>query len=61
MQAERSYYRLQSVVEFAPRYSEEPCNFSLRHGNVPVSPMDNLHIAAPIKDAALILRAGLCF
>ncbi|ERJ74517.1 hypothetical protein HMPREF0653_02186 [Prevotella disiens JCM 6334 = ATCC 29426] len=52
---------LQSMIKFSPRYSEEPCKFSLRHGYVSDSLADDLHIATPIKVTAIIVRAGLCF
>ena len=48
----------QPMIKFSPRYSEEPCKFSLCHGYVSDSLADNLHIAAPIKITAMILRAS---
>lgn len=49
---------LQPMIKFSPRYSEEPCKFSLCHDYVSDSLADNLHIAASIKITAMILRAS---
>ena len=48
------------MVKFAPRYTEEPHKFTLRYSDFAISLKDNLHIAAPIKIAAMILRASHC-
>ncbi|MBW4738161.1 hypothetical protein KZO58_01275 [Prevotella histicola] len=61
MQVGGFYYRLQPMVEFSPRYTEEPHEFARRHGYLSVSLAKYLHIAAPIKETALILRASLRF
>lgn len=50
----------QPMIKFSLRYSEEPCKFSLCHGYLSVSLANDLHIAAPIKIATMILRASHC-
>ena len=40
-------YLLKSIIEFPPRYTEEPRKFALSHGNFSISFADYLHIAAP--------------
>ena len=50
-------YLLKSIIEFPPRYTEEPRKFSLRHGNLAFTLVDNLHITPPIKVTAMIVRA----
>lgn len=49
------------MIEFSPSYPEEPRKFSLRHGNLAFSLADNLHIPAPIKVTAMIVRVGHYF
>uniref|UniRef100_A0AB33JCI9 Uncharacterized protein n=2 Tax=unclassified Prevotella TaxID=2638335 RepID=A0AB33JCI9_9BACT len=57
MQVGGFHYLLQSMVEFIPRFAEEPRKFSLSHGNLSVSFANDLHIAAPIKVTTMIVRA----
>jgi len=57
MQVGRFYYRLKPMIEFSPRHTEEPRKFSLRHGNLAFTLVDNLHITPPIKVTAMIVRA----
>ena len=54
MQIGGFYYRLQPMVEFSPCYPEEPHKFTLCHGYLSVSLANDLHIATPIKIAAMI-------
>ena len=55
-------YLLKSIIEFPPRYTEEPRKFALCHGNFSVSLADYMHIAAPFKAAALLvlIRFYIC-
>ena len=48
------------MVKFTPRYTEEPYKFTLCHGYLSVSLANDLHIAAPIKIATMILRVSHC-
>ena len=54
-------YLLKSIIEFPPRYTEEPRKFSLRHGNLAISFADYLHIAAPFIITALFVLNGFYF
>ncbi len=44
------------MIEFSPHYTEGPHEFTLRHSYLSMSFSDNLHVAAPIKIAAMICR-----
>ena len=55
------HLRMQSAVELHPRYTEEPHEFALRHGNASISFSDNMHIVSPIKITALIGYACFSF
>ena len=57
MQVGRFNNCLKPIIEFSLRHTEEPHKFSLRHGNLAFTLADNLHIIAPIKDNAMIVRA----